>query len=86
MKENEYEKNGVWEQIQPNEMEFIDEVATQITIERFKENTFTFLPESEQSKVNTIKFTELAQDFYNERYDEVESLYIKLILQIPKQL
>ena len=35
---------------------------------------------------NELGFTEKAQDFYNERYDEVESLYINLILQIPKKL
>ena len=71
MKENEYEKNGVWEQIQPNEMEFIDEVSTQITEERFGKDTFEGIGE--------LHFTEKAQDFYNERYDEVESLYINLI-------
>ena len=81
MKENEYEKNGVWEQIQPNEMEFIDEIATQLTELNFHEDTFDMDVER-----NELGFTEEAQDFYNERYDEVESLYINLILQIPKQL
>jgi len=81
MKENEYEKNGVWEQIQPNEMEFIDEIATQLTELNFHEDTFDMDVER-----NELGFTEEAQDFYNERYDEVENLYINLILQIPKQL
>jgi hypothetical protein len=81
MKENEYEKNGVWKQIQPNEMEFIDEIATQLTELNFHEDTFDMDVER-----NELGFTEEAQDFYNERYDEVESLYINLILQIPKQL
>ena len=79
MKENEYEIDEVWHQIKPNEMEFIDEIATQLTELNFHENTFEFLAESEQSKENTVKFTDEAQDFYNERYDEVESLYINLI-------
>ena len=81
MKENEYEKNGVWEQIQPNEMEFIDEIATQLTELNFHEDTFDMDVER-----NELGFTEEAQDFYNERYDEVENLYINLILQIPKKL
>ncbi len=37
MKENEYEIDGVWKQIQPNEMEFIDEIATQLTELNFHE-------------------------------------------------
>jgi hypothetical protein len=83
MKENEYEIDGVWKQIQPNEMEFIDEIATQLTELNFHENTFVPTP---VGLLQLPKFTEEAQDFYNERYDEVESLYINLILQIPKQL
>ena len=60
----------------PNEkwMEFISEIATQLTELNFHEDTFEFLPESEQTKENTVKFTEDAQDFFNERYDEVETL------------
>ena len=85
MKENEYEKNEVWEQIQPNEMEFIDEITTQITEMKFGEETMMY-EEQEFSSGNEMRFTDEAQDFYNERYDEVESLYINLILQIPKQL
>ncbi len=83
MKENEYEIDGVWKQIQPNEMEFIDEIATQLTELNFHENTFVPTP---VGLLQLAKFTEEAQDFYNERYDEVESLYIHLILKIPKQL
>tara|TARA_R100000664_G_scaffold27775_1_gene38694 strand:+ start:1988 stop:2233 length:246 start_codon:yes stop_codon:yes gene_type:complete len=79
MKENEYEIDGVWYQIKPNEMEFIDEIATQITEERFGDNTYVDWANLEKTKENAIKFTEKAQDFYNERYDEVESLYINLI-------
>ena len=40
MKENEYEINEVWKQIKPNEMEFIDEITTQITEKEFKEETY----------------------------------------------
>ena len=76
MKENEYEIDGVWHQIKPNEMEFIDEIATQLTELNFHENTFVPTP---VGLLQLPKFTEEAQDFYNERYDEIESLYIKLI-------
>ena len=62
-------------------MEFIDEIATQMTELHFNEETFDMDVER-----NELGFTEEAQDFYNERYDEVESLYINLILQIPKKL
>ena len=71
MKENEYEINDVWHQMKPNEMEFIDEIATQLTELNFHEDTFEGIGE--------LHFTEEAQDFYNERYDEVEGLYINLI-------
>jgi hypothetical protein len=74
MKENEYEIDGVWHQIKPNEMEFIDEIATQLTENTFGEDTFeNYRGEGE------VHFKKHAQDFYNERYDEVESLYINLI-------
>tara|TARA_R100000654_G_scaffold22651_5_gene44904 strand:+ start:130 stop:369 length:240 start_codon:yes stop_codon:yes gene_type:complete len=76
MKENEYEIDGVWHQIKPNEMEFIDEIATQLTELNFHENTFVPTP---VGLLQLPKFTEEAQDFYNERYDEVESLFINLI-------
>ena len=46
-------------------MEFIDEVATDMTYIQFKEKT----------KVkHSTQFTDEAQDFYNERYDEVETI------------
>ena len=57
-----------------NEIEFIDEIATQLTENTFGEDTFeNYRGEGE------IHFKEQAQDFYNERYDEIESLYINLI-------
>ena len=46
-------------------MEFIDEIATDMTYIQFKEKT----------KVkHSTKFTDDAQDYYNEKYDEVETI------------
>ena len=75
--------NSAYIELKSNEMEFIDEIATQLTELNFHENTFVPTP---VGLSQLPKFTEEAQDFYNERYDEVESLYINLILQIPKKL
>lgn len=47
-------------------MELIDEIATQITEEKFGEETWDGL--------DGLHFTENAQCFYNEKYDEVESM------------
>lgn len=71
-------------QMEANEMEFIDEIVTQLTEERFGEyyNNTGF----DNVKDRTYTLTDEAQDFYNERYDEIENLYINLILQIPKKL
>ena len=50
-----------------NYMEFIDEIATQMTEIEFKEHTFIW--------EDDIKFlSEEAENFYNEKYDEVEIL------------
>jgi len=76
MKENEYEIDGVWHQMKPNEMEFIDEIATQLTENTFGEDTFENY--RDESK-DVVYFKKEAQDFYNKRYDEIESLYINLI-------
>ena len=55
----------------PNEkwIEFISEIATQLTELKFIKGAFWF--DAEQ---NQTTFTEEAQDFFNERYDEVETL------------
>lgn len=55
----------------PNDkwMEFISEIATQLTELNFHEETFWF--DAEQ---NQTTFTEEAQDYYNEMYDEYETL------------
>ena len=54
-------------------MEFLDEVATQMTELYFQEDTFA--PSSEVGQEDVLMFTEEAQDFYNEKYDELEALY-----------
>jgi|TARA_Y100000033_G_C2683815_1_gene80371 hypothetical protein len=50
----------------------IDEIATRITEERFGEETFAY--SSEVGQEDTLMFTEKAHDFYNEVYDEYETL------------
>jgi len=50
-------------------MEFIDEIATQLTELNFHEDTFDMDVERDE-----LGFTEEAKDFYNERYDEVERM------------
>ena len=71
------EINSAYIELKPNEMEFIDEIATQLTEERFGEyyNNTGF----DNVKDRTYTLTDEAQDFYNERYDEIETLYINLI-------
>lgn len=58
----------------PNEkwMEFISEIATQLTELNFHEDTFA--PSSEVGQEHVLMFTEEAHDFFQERYDEVETL------------
>jgi len=53
-------------------MEFIDDIATQITIQRFGEDTYA--PSSEVGQEHVMMFQEDAQDFYNEQYDWVETM------------
>ena len=66
--------NSAYIELKPNEMEFIDEIATQLTENTFGEDTF----ENYRGE-GVMYFKEEAQDFYHERYDEVESLFINLI-------
>ena len=49
-------------------MEFIDDIATQITIQRFGEDAY------ETSSEDVMVFQDDAQDFYNEQYDWVETM------------
>tara|TARA_R100001163_G_C5015968_1_gene160282 strand:- start:160 stop:501 length:342 start_codon:yes stop_codon:yes gene_type:complete len=54
-------------------MEYIDELATQITEREFKENTYKELKSDLDNDIRMI-FTDEAQDFYNDVYDEYETL------------
>ncbi len=54
-------------------MEFVDEMATQLTELNFHEETFVEVQDG-LSDGTCIVFTEDAQDFYNERYDEIETM------------
>tara|TARA_R100001086_G_scaffold222974_1_gene140584 strand:+ start:971 stop:1297 length:327 start_codon:yes stop_codon:yes gene_type:complete len=58
-------------------MEFVSEIATQLTELNFQEDTFDMNVErNEQGQTvhRIVRFTEDAQEFFNERYDEVETL------------
>lgn len=65
-------------------MEFIDEIATQITIQRFGEDAYA--PSSEVGKEDVMMLTEDAQDFYNEQYDLVETALNTKLKIFGKQL
>jgi hypothetical protein len=56
-----------------NFMEFVDDIATQITIQRFGEDAQIEVQDGLSDGVAII-FTEDAQDFYNEQYDWVETM------------
>ncbi len=58
-------------------MEFIDDIATQITIQRFGEDTYTL--SSEVGQEDVTMFQEDAQDFYNDQYDWVETMLNKTL-------
>ena len=59
-------------------MEFIDEMATQLTELNFHEDTFRSVQSDGNGGVEYM-FTDDAQDFYNERYDEVETMLNKTL-------
>ena len=61
-------------------MEFIDEIATQMTEIAYKGKATIEIKDG-LSDDTCIVFTDEAQDYYNERYDEVETL-IKNTLNI----
>ena len=61
-----------------NVMEFISKISLQLTELNFGEETFGELPSG------TLVFSDEAQDFFNERYDEVETLFTNLILNPAK--
>lgn len=54
-------------------MEFIDEIATQLTELNFHDETFRSVQSDGDGGVE-YRFTDDAQDFYNEKYDEVETI------------
>ena len=57
-----------------NEIEFLTEITSQIVEEKFRELAYVF-----NDIDDSTKYSEEAQDFFNERYDEIEGLYINLI-------
>tara|TARA_R110001632_G_scaffold183620_2_gene303681 strand:+ start:46 stop:249 length:204 start_codon:yes stop_codon:yes gene_type:complete len=61
-------------QLQLNEIEFIKEIATQLTELNFHEDTFEMDIERDE-----LGFTLESLEFYKERYKEIESLYNTLI-------
>ena len=60
--------------LQLNEIEFVEEIATQLTELNFHEETFEMDIERDE-----LGFTPESLEFYKERYKEVESLYNTLI-------
>ncbi len=62
-------------------MEFVDEIATQLTEERFGEEMY----ESKDSTDDSFGLREEAQDFYNEKYDELEALYDSINNRLNQQ-
>ena len=59
-------------------MEYIDELATRITEERFGDEATKEIQDG-LSDGTAIVFTDEAQDFYNETYDEYETLTNNLL-------
>ena len=59
----------------PRFMEYIDELATQMTEMVYGEDTWVNYRDEDK----VMKFTDKAQDFYNQRYDEFETLTNNLL-------
>lgn len=59
-------------------MEFIDDVATMMTEIAYKGDD-SYVPSSEVGKEDVMMFHEEAHDYYNERYDEVETMLIRTL-------
>tara|TARA_R100001463_G_scaffold63172_8_gene116190 strand:- start:74 stop:361 length:288 start_codon:yes stop_codon:yes gene_type:complete len=59
-------------------MEYIDELATQITEMNYGAETYRELKSDLDNDIRMI-FTDEAQDFYNEMYDEYETLTNNLL-------
>ena len=60
-------------------MEFIDELATQITEMNYGAETYKDEDKLIENRESVITFTDDAQDFYNEMYDEYEGLTNNLL-------
>lgn len=61
-------------------MEFIDEIATRMTELEFGEDTTKEIPLKRGGSNDTaIVFTDEAQDYYNEAYDEYEGIANRLL-------
>ena len=60
-------------------MEFIDELATEMTEMAFKGKATIEIQDGLSDGV-AIVFTDEAQDFYNEKYDQIESMANNMIL------
>ena len=63
-------------QLNKFDKEFLKEVATQLTELKFHEDTFDM-----DAERNELGFTKEAENFYNERYEEIKNLYINLIIK-----
>jgi hypothetical protein len=66
LKENVYIDNSIF-------MEFVDDIATQITELVFKDET-TIEVKDGLSDSTAIIFTDDAQDYYNDKYNEIETM------------
>ena len=55
-------------------MEFVDEIATQLTELNFHEETFYM-----DNKTDKLSFTPESLEFYNDRFDEIERMANKIM-------
>jgi len=55
-------------------MELVDSLATDITEMNFGQETFELAKDGTIASESDFVFTEEAQDYYNEKYDEYETL------------
>ena len=62
-------------------MEYIDVLATRITEMNYGAETYTedSLDDNQKTMGSVLKFSDEAQDFYNEMYDEYETLTNNLL-------
>ena len=65
-------------------MEFVSEIATQLTELNFHEDTFRAI-QCDDGVDEEYRFTDDAQDFYNERYDEIETMINKIMGVYPQK-